>query len=190
MLNGPTPHYSLTVWHGFNKPMMMNLVALAGGFALYLWLGRAMEAGRFKKPPFIGGLDGQRLFQGALVWLDGAVRRALRLASSQRLQPQMFLLVFAAVAVAAASLGGNGINWGDRERVPGSVLFALLWTAGGLCALTAAAQAKFHRLAALILVGGVGLMVCLTFMWFSALDLALTQMVFLTKGCSTSLGSL
>ena len=175
VLNGPTPHYSLAVWHGFNKPMVMSLVALAGGFALYLLLGRAMEAGRFKKPPFIGSLDGQRLFQGALVWLDGAVRRALRLASSQRLQPQMFLLVFAAVAVAAASLGGNGINWGDRERVPGSVLFALLWTAGGLCALTAAAQAKFHRLAALILVGGVGLMVCLTFMWFSAPDLALTQ---------------
>src|SRR5690606_25895661 len=36
-------------------------------------------------------------------------------------------------------------------------------------------QAKFHRLAALILVGGVGLVTCLTFAWFSAPDLALTQ---------------
>ena len=37
------------------------------------------------------------------------------------------------------------------------------------------AQAKFHRLAALIMVGGVGLVTCLTFAWFSAPDLALTQ---------------
>jgi multicomponent K+:H+ antiporter subunit A len=36
-------------------------------------------------------------------------------------------------------------------------------------------QAKFHRLVALILVGGVGLVTCLTFAWFSAPDLALTQ---------------
>jgi multicomponent K+:H+ antiporter subunit A len=36
-------------------------------------------------------------------------------------------------------------------------------------------QAKFHRLAALIMVGGVGLVTCLTFAWLSAPDLALTQ---------------
>jgi multicomponent K+:H+ antiporter subunit A len=47
--------------------------------------------------------------------------------------------------------------------------------AGGACAIGAALQAKFHRLVALILVGGVGLVTCLTFAWFSAPDLALTQ---------------
>ena len=36
-------------------------------------------------------------------------------------------------------------------------------------------QAKFHRLAALIMAGGTGLVTCLTFAWFSAPDLALTQ---------------
>src|SRR5690606_38320517 len=39
----------------------------------------------------------------------------------------------------------------------------------------AAHQAKFHRLAALIMLGGAGLVTCLTFAWFSAPDLALTQ---------------
>ena len=38
-------------------------------------------------------------------------------------------------------------------------------------------QAKFHRLAALILLGGAGLVTCVTFVWFSAPDLALTQLV-------------
>src|SRR5690606_3432621 len=53
--------------------------------------------------------------------------------------------------------------------------FALMWAVGAACAIGAAMQAKFHRLAALIMVGGAGLITCLTFAWFSAPDLALTQ---------------
>ena len=57
-----------------------------------------------------------------------------------------------------------------------SIRFSLLlWIVGGACAIGAAWQAKFHRLAALIMVGGAGLVVCLTFAWLSAPDLALTQ---------------
>jgi multicomponent K+:H+ antiporter subunit A len=48
---------------------------------------------------------------------------------------------------------------------------------GIACALAAAYQAKFHRLAALILLGGTGLVTCLSFVWLSAPDLALTQLV-------------
>ena len=51
----------------------------------------------------------------------------------------------------------------------------LLWLVGGAAALGAAWQAKYHRLAALTMLAMVGLMVCLTFAWFSAPDLALTQ---------------
>jgi multicomponent K+:H+ antiporter subunit A len=54
-------------------------------------------------------------------------------------------------------------------------LFALLWIVGAACAIGAAWQAKYHRLAALIMVGGAGLVVCVTFAWLSAPDLALTQ---------------
>jgi multicomponent K+:H+ antiporter subunit A len=43
--------------------------------------------------------------------------------------------------------------------------------------LAAAYQAKFHRLAALILLGGAGLMTCVSFVWLAAPDLALTQLV-------------
>ena len=67
---------------------------------------------------------------------------------------------------------------GRRATMPLSPLdpmFALLWAIGAACAIGAALQAKFHRLAALIMVGGVGLVTCLTFAWFSAPDLALTQ---------------
>src|SRR5690606_24920147 len=53
----------------------------------------------------------------------------------------------------------------------------LAWCVGGACAVGAAVQAKFHRLAALVLAGGAGLVTCITFVWFSAPDLALTQLV-------------
>jgi multicomponent K+:H+ antiporter subunit A len=55
--------------------------------------------------------------------------------------------------------------------------FALLWLLGVACAIGAATQAKFHRMAALILTGGTGLVVCITFVWLSAPDLAVTQLV-------------
>jgi len=42
--------------------------------------------------------------------------------------------------------------------------------------VAAAVMAKFQRLAAMIMLGGVGLIVSLTFLWFSAPDLALTQL--------------
>src|SRR4029079_3715003 len=40
-----------------------------------------------------------------------------------------------------------------------------------------AISAKFHRLIALIMISGAGLVTCLTFAWFSAPDLALTQLL-------------
>jgi multicomponent K+:H+ antiporter subunit A len=56
-------------------------------------------------------------------------------------------------------------------------VLALVWVLGGVSAIAAAYQAKFHRLASLILLGGAGLATCLTFAWFSAPDLALTQLL-------------
>ena len=56
-------------------------------------------------------------------------------------------------------------------------MFVILWLLAIACALGAAWQAKYHRLAALTMVSVCGLMTCVTFVWFSAPDLALTQLV-------------
>ncbi|MDD3519245.1 MAG: proton-conducting transporter membrane subunit, partial [Chromatiales bacterium] len=34
-LQGPLPEYSLAIWHGFNAPLLMSFVALAGGVLVY-----------------------------------------------------------------------------------------------------------------------------------------------------------
>jgi multicomponent K+:H+ antiporter subunit A len=81
------------------------------------------------------------------------------------------------VLLALASALGEPLVWGDRPRLPASPAFVLLWSIGMVCAVGAAVKAKYHRLVALLLVGGAGLVTCLTFSWFSAPDLALTQIL-------------
>ena len=53
----------------------------------------------------------------------------------------------------------------------------MIWVIGIVCAVGTAYLAKYHRLAALILMGGAGLVVCISFAWLSAPDLALTQVL-------------
>jgi multicomponent K+:H+ antiporter subunit A len=36
VLAGPLPEYSLAIWHGFNLPLLMSAVALAGGVFMYV----------------------------------------------------------------------------------------------------------------------------------------------------------
>lgn len=177
VVGGTLPEYSLAIWHGWNAPMIMSLIAMAGGVILYLLLRKPFKRERFPFPPLVGRLNGKRFFERSLVVMMQWARRFERAFTTYRLQPQLFLLV------AAAALGGlipmyfSGLTWGDRPKIPGSGVFVALWLIAIACALGAAWQGKYHRLAALIMVSVCGLMTCITFVWFSAPDLALTQLV-------------
>ena len=93
------------------------------------------------------------------------------------MQAQLLMLVLVAVAGAGASLWYTPASHGLREPLSFSPMFAMTWLIGGVCALAAAWQAKFHRLASLMLAAASGLVCCITYIWFSAPDLALTQLV-------------
>lgn len=172
ILGGDAPHYSLAVWHGLNLPLFMSVAALLGGTALYrAFLWRASET-----VPLLERIDGKRLFDGSLLALTRFASRLLARLTSARLQTQ--LLVIFGVALGGALLPAleHGLAWGMRPTTPAPPAFALLWLVGAVCALAVAWQAKYHRLAALILSGGAGLATSLTFVWLSAPDLALTQL--------------
>lgn len=176
VVGGVLPAYSLAVWHGFNAPLMMSLVALAGGIALYLFLRVQRQHGRLLRPPFVHRLSGKRLFERVLLVGSWTARATLKRVGTQRLQTQMLCLVLVAVVVAVAGHWHTELHAGDRPRVAGSPSFVVLWLVGVACAIGCAWQAKYHRLVALILAGGAGLVTCITFVWFSAPDLALTQL--------------
>ncbi|KPA87880.1 multisubunit potassium/proton antiporter [Pseudomonas asplenii] len=177
VVGGSLPEYSLAIWHGLNAPMVMSLIAMSAGVLLYLLLRNQLKRGRFARPPLIGRLDGKRLFESVLVLKMRLARRLTRLLGTQRLQPQLFLLVLAALVAGLIPMLHSSLSWGDRPKIPGSIVFVTLWLLAIACALGAAWQAKYHRLAALTMVSVCGLMTCITFVWFSAPDLALTQLV-------------
>lgn len=177
VVGGVLPEYSLAIWHGWNAPMIMSLVAMSGGVVLYLMLRKQLKRGRFKYPPLISYFNGKRGFERSLVVMMRGVRKIEKRLSTKRLQTQLFLLVLVAVIGAMIPMLGSGLTWGDRPKIPGSVVFVTLWVLAITCALGAAWQAKYHRLAALTMVSVCGLMTCITFVWFSAPDLALTQLV-------------
>jgi multicomponent K+:H+ antiporter subunit A len=177
VVGGTLPEYSLAVWHGFNLPLAMSFVALAGGAVLYLVQRRQREAGRLARTPVLHRFDGQRVFENLLARASEAGRRSRRLLATHRMQTQLLLLVCVALAGAGASLWFTPVTQGERSPLPFSPMFAMTWVIGCICAIGAAWQAKFHRLASLMLASGAGLTCCLTFIWFSAPDLALTQLV-------------
>jgi multicomponent K+:H+ antiporter subunit A len=176
VVGGTLPAYSLAVWHGFNTPLMMSLLAMTGGLVVYSLFALRFKQRSLRRTPLIHVLDGKRLFERTLALLTALARRALRRASTRRLQPQLLWMLVIAGAVAVSSALVVPLAWGDRERVPATPEFVLLWLIGGTAAIGAAWQAKFHRLAALAMLGVVGLVLCLSFAWFSAPDLALTQL--------------
>src|SRR3954468_20154389 len=139
----------------------------------------AFSSGRWCFSPggSAGALEGQRIFERTMVFLSWRLARRLEAAiGTRRLQPQLRLIVGVAFLAGGTTLWARGFGPGNLPTSPIDPVLALVWAIGGTCALGAAWQAKYHRLVALILVGGVGLAVVVTFVWFSAPDLALTQL--------------
>jgi multicomponent K+:H+ antiporter subunit A len=177
VLGPATPQYSLSVWHGFTLPLIMSVVALVAGAILYLllkgYLARCEEG-----PPVFRKLKGQRIFERAMVTVSWRWARFIESQlGTRRLQPQLRLLVLVAFVAAFWPLYSLGFDPGRLNWTNTDPIFAAIWAIGIACALGAAYQAKFHRLAATILLGGAGLVTCLTFLWLSAPDLALTQLL-------------
>ena len=176
VLGDEVPYYSLAVWHGFNLPLLMSVIALGAGVLLYRLLQgylRSEEDG----PPLLRNVDGQRIFERVMVFLAWRLARRLeeRL-GTRRLQPQLRLMVGIALLAGITAVLWRGFGPGNLPPTPMDPVLVLVWLVGGAFALGTAWQAKFHRLAAVILLGGVGLVVVVTFVWFSAPDLALTQL--------------
>ncbi len=177
VLTYDTPSYSLRVWHGFTIPLLMSTLAMIGGALLYLGLQKYLATAE-EGSPVLRQLNGPRIFDRVMVALSWRLARSvIKLIGTRRLQPQLRLLVAVAIAAALFPLYGADLRAGAQAIAAIDPALALLWAVGMICAVGAAYQAKYHRLAALLLMGGAGLVTCITFAWFSAPDLALTQLL-------------
>ena len=172
VLNGPLPAYNLAVWHGFNAPFVMSLLALLGGILLY---SRRHDLFALHDRLF-WGIEAHRLYQRIVDRLIDGAGSATEAVDNGSLQRSVALLLLAAgLAVLLPLATGAPVAAADLPLTtadPVTVLGAMLMMAAAL------ATVVFHRqrLLALITLSVVGLLVVLTFVRFSAPDLALTQL--------------
>lgn len=174
VLHAPPPDHHLAVWHGFNLPLAMSLVATVAGIALYAGLQRDYRL-HLHHPR---GVTGRLLFTKAVERLLALARWLTVRSENGSLQRYTAVLVGAGVAAAAwpfLRLDGAAASAGSRTLLPASPLAIVLW----LILLAAGAGLVFghrQRLRAVVLAGVVGLVTALAFEALSAPDLALTQL--------------
>lgn len=176
VLGDRAPPFTLAVWHGFTPALLMSAIALAAGVVLYgLFRGRLRQSPALR---LVGWISARTVFERTLQLVTEQVPAWVeRRFPSQRLQPQLMLLTAVTILAAALSLATAPLSFPQIDLGAIDATFALLWLIGGACAVAAAAFAKFHRLAALILAGGAGLTSSISFVWLSAPDLAATQLL-------------
>ena len=177
ILGSKTPEISIKIWHGVNPALIMSIIAMTLGTLIYLSRRTYIDTGE-EGPALTRRFSFARGFDELMNLLSTKLpRQALRLTSAHGLQAQLRALVL--LALAGAWYAVINLEWHIPRPTIGQseVVFALLWLVGGACAIGAAWQAKYHRFAALILMGGAGLATCATFVWLSAPDLAVTQLL-------------
>ena len=124
VVGGTLPEYSLAVWHGWNLPLAMSLVALVGGALLYLVQRRGRAAGRLQRTPLLHPLDGQRIFEHLLARLSEIGRRSRRVLGTRFMQVQLLAMVCVAVLGASVAVWFEPVQAGERPPLPFSPMFA------------------------------------------------------------------
>ncbi len=165
-------HTHLALWHGFTPVLIASLVAI--GLGVLLFLGRGQFRGGMNRLP--EGLRGLVVFQTLLNGLYRLGGWTARTSQGYTLGTQSAIVVVAALIplVAAFLQTTPGMLAPDfTQRFDGAelVLALLLMVAAVVTARTE------ERLGAIISLGVVGVTVTLFYVFYSAPDLALTQLL-------------
>ena len=162
----------LHVWHGFNVPLLMSVVAMVGGAVVYA-LRRRLRSLHDRLLPRLEARD--VYLKGVALAAAGAHRLTTGLENGSLQRYVAWLLGTAAVVVAVPLLtsgtlrGPVGLTPVDAATTAGWVML--------LVVAVAAVAMRQRRFTALLLVAAAGLLVSLAFVRLSAPDLALTQLL-------------
>lgn len=170
VLGDKAPEYSLALWHGFNIPLLMSVLALIGGIALYinrkyLFLFQAGFAEQAAIYRF------EHLLQRFVRWC----RRVIEMTDTGSYQRFAWLMLLLVLLLAGSPLLKLPSLLGNRAALAPD---ALVVTGSAILCIAAIATVLTirQRLLSLVMISVVGLMVSLAFVRFSAPDLALTQL--------------
>ena len=167
---GELPYYSLAIWHGFNLPLLMSVVAIGGGLLIYAYRRHLYRfQAKFKEP------DEKLIFEA---YVQRMVNKATKIhdyfsnGSLQRYVAAMLMFTIAITAVPLINL--NTV----QQHLPDQNISGVEITAAIILCLSAIATVIYHRkrMLALVTISVVGLITSIAFARFSAPDLALTQL--------------
>lgn len=170
---GETLDAHLALWHGFTPVFLTSLVAIGTG-ALIFWQ-RAVLRTFFTYMP--AQLNGNVVYTWCYRSSYTVARWVTRLVQGGRLEGQISITLLATVLMVAYALFlCNGINdiqidWAQLPELPEFILAIL-----AIVAAFVTVRAE-RRLSAIISIGVVGVVVTLAFVFFSAPDLGLTQLL-------------
>ena len=167
------PPFKLAIWHGFNLPLVMSMVALAGGL---IWYWRREHLFSLHDRYSIG-LSSPVAFERTYAQMSAASRSIL--ATIDLVTVRQYVGLFLLFVLALGTWAWMGIE-GARLAGPLSPtpvdavgLLAFLVLLAGLAGVTLLHR---KRMVAVIFLSVVGLVVSLVFIRFAAPDLALTQL--------------
>ncbi|WP_028303583.1 monovalent cation/H+ antiporter subunit A [Oceanospirillum maris] len=169
-LQGVVPEYSLAIWHGFNFPLLMSFIALAGGAIVYI---NRKELFQFQSQ--FPENDPKLVFEGIIQLIHRQISRLMELTENGSLQRYSYMMLSLAMVMMAGPLLDLNATEGHRPQIPIdaiSITGAILLTVGALATVIW----NRDRMVALVALSVVGLIVSLIFAKFSAPDLALTQL--------------
>ncbi|WP_019675241.1 monovalent cation/H+ antiporter subunit A [Arsukibacterium perlucidum] len=170
VLGTEVPAYSLAIWHGLNLPLLMSVVALAGGALIYI-----NRKHLFDFQNTLPGVDAINTFELAMKVLTKRCQQFYGWLDNGSLQRYLVFLLMAIVVLAGMPLLQLDTLFGGRPELPVDAVNA---TGAAMLLISAFATVVFHRqrVVALLMISVVGLMVSIAFTRFSAPDLALTQL--------------
>jgi multicomponent K+:H+ antiporter subunit A len=169
-LRAPLPYYSLAIWHGFNVPLLLSMIALVGGVLVYTRRQRLVEL-HDRMPRVVA----KQVFDALIERLVGLSERLTFGLHNNSLQRYLACLFVAMLVVGVGGLVGHGLTLGPEPGTPTDAASIGAWVLLAAGCITTAVLHR-RRLVSLIALGLVGLIVALGFVHFSAPDLALTQL--------------
>ncbi|MDO5543114.1 MAG: monovalent cation/H+ antiporter subunit A [Acinetobacter sp.] len=164
----------LAIWHGFNLPLLMSVIALLGGIIFYFSLAKGGKIREIDLDPHLGQFQGKLLFELFLKHLLQVSRKIKRKTENGSLQSYLVWIIAFTVFMVALPLFNQGLTTGTRELTHAPMIAIVLWL---LLFSACWMMLWFHheRIKAVLISGAVGLVVTMMFIGLSAPDLAQTQ---------------
>ncbi|RUO72837.1 monovalent cation/H+ antiporter subunit A [Idiomarina seosinensis] len=161
----------LSLWHGFNVPLLMSLVAVVGGIVIYSARDQLFTFNRQ-----FDGQDAKHNFERIVQRINDACARFFDWLDTGSLQRYMAFVLISVIVILLPTLMEISAVTGSNPQLP----IDMVSMVGALVLIAAAfGTATLHRnrFVMLMMLSVVGLMVSLSFAHFSAPDLAMTQLV-------------